>query len=121
MSSRTRSRTTRSGDGWRSGRLPEATFTRTVRELVADAAKRLEEAGCDTPRLDAELLVAAALGVSRAGVVREPERVVGEELGALGGLVCRRSAREPIAYILGRKEFRHITLEVDRRVLIPRP
>jgi release factor glutamine methyltransferase len=101
--------------------LPEATFTRTVRELVADAAKLLDEAGCDTPRLDAELLVAEALGVDRTALITEPARVVGDELAAVGGLVSRRRAREPIAYILGRKEFRHITLAVDPRVLIPRP
>lgn len=62
-----------------------------------EAAARLAEAGCDTPRLDAELLL-------REGADLE-----------------RRIAREPVAYILGRKGFRWIELEVDRRVLIPRP
>ena len=66
-------------------------------QSVRDAARRLAEAGCDTPRLDAELLL------------RE-----GADLG-------RRLAREPVAYILGRKAFRWIELSVDRRVLIPRP
>src|SRR3954468_2486818 len=64
---------------------------------VDEAARLLAEAGCDTPRLDAELLL------------RE-----GADLG-------RRIAREPVAYILGRKGFRWIELGVDRRVLIPRP
>ncbi len=112
---------TKSGDDWRSARLPEATYTRTVRELVDGAARLLEEAGCETPRLDAELLVAEGLGVSRAALIMEPENAVGDELGYLGGLVSRRCGREPIAYILGRKDFRHITLAVDARVLIPRP
>jgi release factor glutamine methyltransferase len=58
--------------------------------------RRLAEAGCDTPRLDAELL-------------REPDQL------------RRRIAREPVAYILGRKGFRWIELSVDPRVLIPRP
>src|SRR5256714_86089 len=66
-------------------------------QWVSDAARRLAEAGCDTPRLDAELLL-------REGADLE-----------------RRLAREPIAYILGRKAFRWIELSVDRRVLIPRP
>jgi release factor glutamine methyltransferase len=64
---------------------------------VDEAARRLAEAGCDTPRLDAELLL-------REGADLE-----------------RRIAREPVAYILGRKGFRWIELSVDRRVLIPRP
>src|SRR4051794_32388106 len=64
---------------------------------VSDAARRLAEAGCDTPLLDAELLL------------RE------------GADLNRRIAREPVAYILGRKAFRWIELQVDRRVLIPRP
>ena len=64
---------------------------------VSEAARLLAEAGCDTPLLDAELLL------------RE------------GADLDRRIAREPVAYILGRKAFRWIELHVDRRVLIPRP
>src|SRR4051794_25780980 len=64
---------------------------------VSEAARLLADAGCDTPLLDAELLV-------REGADLE-----------------RRLAREPVAYILGRKGFRWIELFVDRRVLIPRP
>ena len=64
---------------------------------VSEVARRLAEAGCDTPWLDAELLL------------RE------------GADVERRLAREPVAYILGRKAFRWIELHVDQRVLIPRP
>jgi release factor glutamine methyltransferase len=101
--------------------LPEATFSLTVRDAIGGATKLLGEAGCETPRLDAELLVAEALQVSRAALFREPERVLDDELASFGGMVRRRCTREPIAYILGRKEFRHITLEVDSRVLIPRP
>src|SRR3954451_25369111 len=64
---------------------------------VSEAARLLADAGCDTPLLDAELLL------------RE------------GADLNRRVAREPVAYILGRKSFRWIELAVDRRVLIPRP
>lgn len=91
----------------------------TVARTVLDATQQLAAAGCDTPRLDAELLVAEALGVRREDLVLDGGRHVDPE--AVAGLVARRLAHEPIAYILGRRAFRHITLEVDRRVLIPRP
>jgi release factor glutamine methyltransferase len=93
-----------------------------VREELSRGAAALAQAGCDTPRLDAELLLAEALGVSRAALVtgsRDPvedgARLRFEEL------LARRVRREPVAYILGRREFRRLTLTVDRRVLIPRP
>jgi release factor glutamine methyltransferase len=94
----------------------------TVADAVTRTTELLAQAGCDTPRLDAELLVAEALGAGRERLILEPEqRLDDDALAALGGLTARRCAREPIAYILGRKPFRHITLTVDRRVLIPRP
>jgi len=95
--------------------VAEATGAGAVRE----AARRLAAAGCETPRLDAELLVAATRGVGRERLILEPEAEVDPQ--SLEALVARRAAREPIAYILGRKEFRRITLAVDPRVLIPRP
>ena len=91
---------------------------RSVREWLPDAARRLAAAGCDTPRLDAELLAAAALDVDRARLVLEPELAVPAGADAL---LERREAREPVAYILGRRAFRRIELAVDPRVLIPRP
>jgi release factor glutamine methyltransferase len=95
--------------------LPEATVARTIR----DAAEQLAAAGCETPRLDAELLVAEALGVRREDLILDGERELNPE--AVDRLLARRVAREPVAYILGRKAFRQITLAVDDRVLIPRP
>ena len=86
--------------------------------FLRDAASTLEAAGCDTPRLDAELLAAAALGWPRERLHLEPEF---RPPAGLHELLRRRAAREPVAYILGRRGFRHIELEVDRRVLIPRP
>jgi release factor glutamine methyltransferase len=83
---------------------------------------RLTAAGCDTPRLDAELLLAHALGVGRERLVIDRNRLVDPAAVArFEALLARRAAREPVAYILGRREFRRITLEVDRRGLIPRP
>ena len=94
----------------------------SVRAALCGATAALELAGCDTPRLDAELLLASALGVDRARLVIDAdewlEHVV---LSRLHELTARRAAREPVAYILGFKEFRRISLAVDPRVLIPRP
>ena len=102
--------------------MPEATFVLTVRDAVARTTELLRRAGCETPRLDAELLVAESLGAARERLVLEHERQLdADALALLGGMTCRRCGREPIAYILGRKAFRHIVLAVDRRVLIPRP
>jgi release factor glutamine methyltransferase len=82
----------------------------------------LAEAGCDTPRLDAELLLAEALGVGRERLVLDAREAVPAGAGErFTDLVRRRASWEPVAYILGRKGFRGIELAVDRRVLIPRP
>ena len=94
----------------------------TVREAVVEASARLQRAGCDTPRLDAELLVADALGVDRSRLVTDAGAAVPvDAVGPIADRVRRRAAREPVAYILGRREFRRIELAVDDRVLIPRP
>lgn len=84
---------------------------------LAQAVLALRERGCETPRLDAEVLLAHALGVSRTDLfMRDYEAPAGFE-----GLVRRRAAREPVAYIVGRRDFRHLSLAVDPRALIPRP
>lgn len=92
------------------------------RSLAADAAAALAAAGVDSPRFDSELLLAHVLNVSR------PELIAGQAIAVSSGerrrfgeLVARRAAREPLAYITGRKGFRMIELAVDERVLIPRP
>ena len=100
-----------------------------VARLLRAAAARLEAAGCDEPRLDAELLLAAACGQSRAWLAAHGGDIPSDSAlrPRLEGLprfaenVERRAAREPVAYILGRKEFYGLDLLVDRRVLIPRP
>jgi release factor glutamine methyltransferase len=95
----------------------------TVREALDSAVIAIGAAGSDTPRLDAELLLCGALGVDRAALLTEPRReVVGPAVRTFQDAVRRRSVgREPVAYILGRKGFRHIDLVVDARVLVPRP
>lgn len=93
-----------------------------AREAVAAATDALRAAGCDTPRLDAELLVAEALDVDRGALLTDPDRQVAPAPSRLVmEWVRRRARREPVAYILGRRGFRSIELRVDARVLIPRP
>jgi release factor glutamine methyltransferase len=94
----------------------------TVREAVERTAERLDAAGCETPRVDAELLVAHVLGTTRSGVVADGDRPLAEaEAASVAALVERRSAREPLAYVLGEWGFRRLVLDVDARVLVPRP
>ncbi|MDB4974045.1 MAG: putative N(5)-glutamine methyltransferase PrmC [Myxococcaceae bacterium] len=81
-----------------------------------------ERRGIENARLDADLLVAAALGVKRIVLFMDPERPLNEaELTQIRALVERRRAREPIAYILGEREFYGRPFRVTRDVLIPRP
>jgi release factor glutamine methyltransferase len=93
-----------------------------AREALAAATDGLGAAGVESPRLDAELLLAEAAGVDRAKLAADPDLRIEPGAGRLfGAMVRRRLRREPVAYILGRKGFRRIELVVDRRVLIPRP
>jgi release factor glutamine methyltransferase len=94
----------------------------TVRDALAAAVDALEAAGCDTPRLDAEVLIADAIGVDRGVLIADPARGLPPAASRLiGERIRRRIQREPVAYILGRRGFRFIELDVDSRVLIPRP
>jgi release factor glutamine methyltransferase len=94
----------------------------SIRDALDSAVIALTAAGCDTPRLDAELLLAAAMEVDRAAIVADPGRGLEPEAARrFQDFAARRREREPVAYILGRKGFRSIELEVDPRVLIPRP
>jgi release factor glutamine methyltransferase len=94
----------------------------SVRDALEAAVDALAAVGVDSPRLDAELLLAEATGRDRAHLVAEGGAGIPPGAGrAFGEMVRRRLRREPVAYILGRKGFRSIELAVDRRVLIPRP
>jgi release factor glutamine methyltransferase len=94
----------------------------TIRDALAAAVDGLTAAGVDDPRLDAEVMLAAALGTDRAVLYSEPERSI-EPAAArdFGEMVRRRIQREPVAYIVGRAWFRQLELLVDDRVLVPRP
>lgn len=102
--------------------MPATAAVSTVRDALRAATDALAAAGCETPRLDAELLLAAALGVDRAALVSDPELPIPARAArAASEAVRRRVMREPVAYILGVRGFRRIDVAVDRRVLIPRP
>ncbi|MGA2469316.1 MAG: peptide chain release factor N(5)-glutamine methyltransferase [Solirubrobacteraceae bacterium] len=95
----------------------------SVRDALDGARTAIAAAGSSSARLDAELLLAGALGVARSRLIVEPEMTLeGEAVRTFQSHVRRRSVdREPVAYILGRRAFRRLTLSVDPRVLIPRP
>jgi release factor glutamine methyltransferase len=94
----------------------------SVRDALGAASDALEAIGVEGPRLDAEVLLATACGRDRASLLADPRvELAPSEARLFGELVRRRLRREPVAYIVGRKGFRRIELEVDRRVLIPRP
>ena len=92
-------------------------------DALDGALTAIAAAGCESPRLDAELLLADALGVGRERLLIDRDlSVSGPAVRVFQDHVRRRSAlREPVAYILGRRHFRHLELAVDRRALIPRP
>jgi release factor glutamine methyltransferase len=93
-----------------------------IREALAQAAQTLGNQGVESPRLDAELLLAHVLRVNRASILTWPERrLTPKQLTAFRDLVERRAAREPLAYIVGHREFFGLDFAVDPRVLIPRP
>jgi len=94
-----------------------------AREALDGAITAIAAAGCESPRLDAEVLLAHVLGVGRARLLSDRELcVAGADVRAFQDAVRRRAVeREPVAYITGVRGFRALELEVDRRALIPRP
>jgi release factor glutamine methyltransferase len=94
----------------------------TLAEVLKGAVDYLTARGIDTPRVDAELLLARALGLQRIELYTQHDRPLTEEERAHAReLVRRRGAREPLAYVLGDWDFRGLTLKTDRRALVPRP
>jgi release factor glutamine methyltransferase len=91
-------------------------------EIVRKSTAFLEQRGIDQPRLNAEWLIAHALGLRRMDLYLQFERpLIEAELARIRPLVRRRAQREPLAHILGTAEFAGLTLRTDRRALIPRP
>jgi release factor glutamine methyltransferase len=95
----------------------------STRDALEGAITAITAAGCETPRLDAELMLADVLGVSRERLVVDGDLVVeGPAVRAFQNAVRRRAVeREPVAYIVGHRGFRRLELVVDPRALIPRP
>jgi release factor glutamine methyltransferase len=94
----------------------------TIEDLVKWATDDFRARGIDNPRLDAEVLIAWALGIDRVRIIIDGKRpLVESELSRLRELVKRRRAREPVAYLRGEREFYGRRFKVDKRVLIPRP
>lgn len=94
----------------------------TVAAARRAVAATLREAGIDSPELDARLLIGHVLGLEHAALVSNAERKLSaQETARIGELSARRLAHEPVAHILGRKEFWGLDFEVNRNVLVPRP
>jgi release factor glutamine methyltransferase len=103
--------------------MPRAPLARsTVRDALDSAVIAIGAAGSDTPRLDAEVLLAHVLGTDRAALIAHPDRDLDPaQARAFQDAVRRRARREPVAYITGHRGFRRLELAVDARVLVPRP
>ena len=104
------------------GKKQETGGEQRVGHVLGHASRILHLAGCESPQLDAELLLAQVLDWDRTRLLAHPERALtAAEWEQFTPLLARRQAREPLAYILGRREFYGLDFLVDRRVLVPRP
>lgn len=100
----------------------EAPKTWTIGDIVKWATDDFRTRGIENPGLDAQLIVAFTLKVTRTQIIVDAQRPLSpDELGRLRALVKRRRSREPMAYLLGEREFYGRAFRVDPRVLIPRP
>lgn len=100
----------------------DSTDVWTVQKVLTWATNDFRSRGLDSPRLDAELLLCETLGVDRIKLIVESKRPLEkEELTRFKTLIQRRRSAEPIAYVLGEREFYGLPFKVDARVLVPRP
>ncbi|MFM9000099.1 MAG: peptide chain release factor N(5)-glutamine methyltransferase [Opitutia bacterium] len=94
----------------------------TLLEALRKSAEFLARKGLERPRVEAEHVFAAALGLKRLDLYLQFERpLTAEEEARLRGLIVRRGNREPLQHVVGRAEFRGLTLRCDARALVPRP
>ena len=104
------------------GRTAHAEFRPRVAEVLRHAAAGLSDAGIDTARLDAEVLLMEALGWSREDLYRNPEAELQDfQAARFHALAARRGRGEPTAYVTGSREFWSLDFRVTPDVLIPRP
>jgi release factor glutamine methyltransferase len=109
------------GKTWRA-LAPSQPAVWTIESVLRWAVDDFRARGIESPRLDAELLLGLALGATRIQLITDAKRELSDhELARFRELVKRRRAREPVAYILGQREFYGRPFRVDRRVLVPRP
>jgi release factor glutamine methyltransferase len=92
-----------------------------IGKLLAEAERALAQSGVDSPRLDAELLMAAACGVGRAELLAGAVGLTRAEGEKFAAMLARRAAREPLAYIVGHREFFSLEFEITPAVMVPRP
>lgn len=94
----------------------------TIADLLSKSAAWLKDKGCTSPRLDAELLLAEVLGMSRVDLyVKFDQPLIPSEIDSYREFIRRRAESEPVAYILGRAYFHNLEIKVNGSVLIPRP
>ena len=94
----------------------------TIHDLIVETAKKFDDIGIPSARLDAEVLLSFCLGCERIEFLKYPDRAIdGKQLDAFHQMVGRRLRWEPVAYITGRKAFWSFVLDVNPDVLIPRP
>jgi release factor glutamine methyltransferase len=109
-------------DGNKSGNIMSTSETWTVRRLLQWTKEHFSTHGSDSPLLDAEILLASALGLKRIELYTNYETEPTEsQRAAFREAVKRRAAGEPVAYLVGHKEFFSIAFVVNKNVLIPRP
>jgi release factor glutamine methyltransferase len=101
--------------------MPDDESNSSSRAMLDEACLFLTAAGIETARLDAEVLLAHACGSSRAALIPGLTSIDGDAAEKFRAMIARRAAREPVAYIIGSKEFFSLDFEVTRAVLIPRP
>ncbi len=92
-----------------------------IRDLLHAAAEQLREAGVDGARLDARILLAQAMAISREALIAASRQPNPGEVATFRTWVARRKGREPLAYIIGHKEFWSLDFKVGPGVLVPRP
>src|SRR5262249_29051451 len=103
------------------GLAPSSATPRTVADLRRDLTATFRDGGLATPELDARVLLEHALGFDHAALASNPTRVMSPmEEAAVAALAERRLAHEPVARILGVKEFWSFPLRIDHTTLVPR-
>jgi release factor glutamine methyltransferase len=103
------------------GVAAQSSSGQTARGLLSEGADSLARTGVENPRLDAELILCAAANCDRPALIAGTASIDDAVARRFAAMIGRRAAREPLAYIVGRREFYSIEFELSPAVLIPRP